>query len=102
MHVVRPHGLTLEEVGYPADELLAARNKEARNMRTLPGGAGCCLTPSSLRRVPGGQSPAADACASPRRRIWRNANSARSSPVVKTAVSFVVTFLPLVKPAIVK
>ncbi|MFI7338654.1 tRNA pseudouridine(38-40) synthase TruA [Streptomyces sp. NPDC050085] len=41
VHVVRPHGLTLEEVGYPADELLAARNKEARNKRTLPG-AGCC------------------------------------------------------------
>ncbi|MEV0489255.1 tRNA pseudouridine(38-40) synthase TruA [Streptomyces atratus] len=41
VHVVRPHGLTLEEVAYPADELLAARNKQARNMRTLPGG-GCC------------------------------------------------------------
>lgn len=41
VHVVRPHGLTLEEVGYPADELLAARNKEARNRRTLPGAA-CC------------------------------------------------------------
>ncbi|MFJ1806725.1 MULTISPECIES: tRNA pseudouridine(38-40) synthase TruA [unclassified Streptomyces] len=41
VHVVRPHGLTLEEVGYPADELLAARNKEARNRRTLPG-SGCC------------------------------------------------------------
>lgn len=41
VHVVRPHGLTLEEVGYPADELLGARNKEARNKRTLPG-AGCC------------------------------------------------------------
>lgn len=41
VHVVRPHGLTLEEVGYPADELLAARNLEARNKRTLPGG-GCC------------------------------------------------------------
>ncbi|WP_314224736.1 tRNA pseudouridine(38-40) synthase TruA [Streptomyces zaehneri] len=41
VHVVRPHGLTLEEVGYPTDELLAARNKEARNRRTLPG-AGCC------------------------------------------------------------
>lgn len=41
VHVVRPHGLTLEEVGYPADELLAARNKEARNKRTLPG-QGCC------------------------------------------------------------
>ncbi|MEV7343106.1 tRNA pseudouridine(38-40) synthase TruA [Streptomyces sp. NPDC093544] len=41
VHVVRPHGLTLEEVGYPADELLAARSKEARNKRTLPS-AGCC------------------------------------------------------------
>ncbi|MER6305225.1 tRNA pseudouridine(38-40) synthase TruA [Streptomyces sp. NPDC001657] len=41
VHVVRPHGLTLEEVGYPADELLAARNKEARNKRALPAG-GCC------------------------------------------------------------
>jgi tRNA pseudouridine38-40 synthase len=40
VHVVRPHGLTLEEVGYPADELLAARNREARNKRSLPG-AGC-------------------------------------------------------------
>jgi tRNA pseudouridine38-40 synthase len=43
VHVVRPHGLTLEEVGYPADELLAARNKEARNRRSLPGlSTGCC------------------------------------------------------------
>ncbi|MGW1063128.1 tRNA pseudouridine(38-40) synthase TruA [Streptomyces aureus] len=41
VHVVRPHGLTLEEVGYPADELLVARNKEARNKRTLPGTGGC-------------------------------------------------------------
>ncbi|AYN39882.1 tRNA pseudouridine(38-40) synthase TruA [Streptomyces dangxiongensis] len=41
VHVVRPHGLTLEEVGYPADELLAARNKEARNKRSLPGTRGC-------------------------------------------------------------
>jgi tRNA pseudouridine38-40 synthase len=41
VHVVRPHGLTLEEVGYPPDELLAARNKEARNKRTLPP-SGCC------------------------------------------------------------
>ncbi|HEY5832793.1 tRNA pseudouridine(38-40) synthase TruA [Streptomyces sp.] len=37
VNVVRPHGLTLEEVGYPADGLLAARNREARNRRTLPG-----------------------------------------------------------------
>ncbi|MFV2118704.1 tRNA pseudouridine(38-40) synthase TruA [Streptomyces sp. Act-28] len=44
VHVVRPHGLTLEEVGYPADELLAARNREARNKRSLPvgGRGGCC------------------------------------------------------------
>ncbi|GAA2567176.1 MULTISPECIES: tRNA pseudouridine(38-40) synthase TruA [Streptomyces] len=41
VHVVRPHGLTLEEVGYPADGLLAARSKEARNRRSLPV-AGCC------------------------------------------------------------
>jgi tRNA pseudouridine38-40 synthase len=40
VNVVRPHGLTLEEVGYPADELLAARNREARNKRTLPGCVG--------------------------------------------------------------
>ncbi|WP_443042943.1 tRNA pseudouridine(38-40) synthase TruA [Streptomyces sp. NBC_00370] len=46
VHVVRPHGLTLEEVGYPADELLLSRSREARNKRTLPGvsggGDGCC------------------------------------------------------------
>ncbi|MDJ0465246.1 tRNA pseudouridine(38-40) synthase TruA [Streptomyces sp. H27-C3] len=42
VHVVRPHGLTLEEVGYPADELLAARSREARNMRSLPDGSGGC------------------------------------------------------------
>ncbi|MEU0971233.1 tRNA pseudouridine(38-40) synthase TruA [Streptomyces sp. NPDC005917] len=42
VHVVRPHGLTLEEVGYPADELLAARNKEARNKRSLPLQGACC------------------------------------------------------------
>lgn len=39
VHVVRPHGLTLEEVGYPADGELAARNLAARNKRTLPGAA---------------------------------------------------------------
>ncbi|WP_314172203.1 tRNA pseudouridine(38-40) synthase TruA [Streptomyces winkii] len=47
VHVVRPHGLTLEEVGYPPDDELAARNLAARNRRSLPaaGGAaatGCC------------------------------------------------------------
>ncbi|MGP4113205.1 tRNA pseudouridine(38-40) synthase TruA [Streptomyces sp. 4N509B] len=35
VHVVRPHGLTLEEVGYPPEDRLAARNREARQMRTL-------------------------------------------------------------------
>nr|WP_206441090.1 tRNA pseudouridine(38-40) synthase TruA [Streptomyces boncukensis] len=42
VHVVRPHGLTLEEVGYPDEAELAARNRAARNRRTLPGGPGCC------------------------------------------------------------
>ncbi|WP_129841855.1 tRNA pseudouridine(38-40) synthase TruA [Streptomyces sp. RFCAC02] len=37
VHVVRPHGLTLEAVGYPPDDRLAARNREARNLRTLVG-----------------------------------------------------------------
>ncbi|OEV03492.1 tRNA pseudouridine(38-40) synthase TruA [Streptomyces oceani] len=36
VQVVRPHGLTLEEVGYPADDELAARNLASRNRRTLP------------------------------------------------------------------
>ncbi|GLY27719.1 tRNA pseudouridine synthase A [Kineosporia sp. NBRC 101731] len=34
--VVPPHGLVLEEVGYPADDELAARAKESRAVRTLP------------------------------------------------------------------
>ncbi|MBM9504754.1 tRNA pseudouridine(38-40) synthase TruA [Actinacidiphila acididurans] len=37
VNVVRPHGLTLEEVGYPPDDQLAARNLASRNLRTLPG-----------------------------------------------------------------
>ncbi|MDR3032419.1 MAG: tRNA pseudouridine(38-40) synthase TruA, partial [Kitasatospora sp.] len=35
VNVIRPHGLTLEEVGYPADELLAERNRISRRLRTL-------------------------------------------------------------------
>ena len=35
VNVVRPWGLTLEEVGYPADADLAARNREARSLRVL-------------------------------------------------------------------
>jgi tRNA pseudouridine38-40 synthase len=35
VNVVRPYGLTLEEVGYPADELLAERNRAARRLRVL-------------------------------------------------------------------
>jgi tRNA pseudouridine38-40 synthase len=34
--VVHPHGLTLEEVGYPADAELAARAAATRRVRTLP------------------------------------------------------------------
>ncbi len=34
--VVRPHGLTLEEVGYPEDGLLAERARLSRAVRTLP------------------------------------------------------------------
>ena len=37
VNVVRPYGLTLEEVGYPADELLAERNRAARRLRVLGG-----------------------------------------------------------------
>ncbi|MBK3575261.1 tRNA pseudouridine(38-40) synthase TruA [Streptomyces sp. MBT65] len=33
VHVVRPHGLTLEEVAYPADALLAERQTQARRVR---------------------------------------------------------------------
>ncbi len=33
--VVQAHGLTLEEVGYPADDELAARARESRAVRTL-------------------------------------------------------------------
>ncbi|MFW6695631.1 tRNA pseudouridine(38-40) synthase TruA [Streptomyces sp. MAR4 CNX-425] len=35
VQVVRPHGLTLEEVGYPAEAELAARNRASRRVRTL-------------------------------------------------------------------
>ena len=37
--VVQAHGLTLEEVGYPADEELSAQAERARVVRTLPGPA---------------------------------------------------------------
>ncbi|MEU9132081.1 tRNA pseudouridine(38-40) synthase TruA [Kitasatospora sp. NPDC048540] len=40
VNVIRPYGLTLEEVGYPADDRLAERNRAARRMRTLPGTEG--------------------------------------------------------------
>ncbi|MFJ1703123.1 tRNA pseudouridine(38-40) synthase TruA [Kitasatospora sp. NPDC088346] len=40
VNVIRPYGLTLEEVGYPADDQLAERNRAARRMRTLPGTEG--------------------------------------------------------------
>jgi tRNA pseudouridine38-40 synthase len=34
--VVHPHGLTLEQVGYPADDELAVQAERARALRTLP------------------------------------------------------------------
>ena len=37
--VAGPHGLCLEEVGYPADAELAARATAARNLRTSPAAA---------------------------------------------------------------
>jgi tRNA pseudouridine38-40 synthase len=40
VNVVRPHGLTLEEVAYPPDAELAARVAESRRRRTLPGVCG--------------------------------------------------------------
>ncbi|BFV58813.1 tRNA pseudouridine(38-40) synthase TruA [Kitasatospora sp. CMC57] len=40
VNVIRPHGLTLEEVGYPADDQLAERNRISRRLRTLPGAVG--------------------------------------------------------------
>jgi tRNA pseudouridine38-40 synthase len=36
--VVHAHGLTLEQVGYPADDQLAARAEASRTRRVLPGG----------------------------------------------------------------
>ncbi|MFC4563534.1 tRNA pseudouridine(38-40) synthase TruA [Nocardiopsis mangrovi] len=37
VHVVPPHGLTLEEIRYPAETGLAARATATRRVRTLPG-----------------------------------------------------------------
>jgi tRNA pseudouridine38-40 synthase len=34
--------LSLVAVDYPADDELAARNAETREMRVAPGGEGCC------------------------------------------------------------
>ncbi len=42
VHVVRPHGLTLEEVAYPPAGQLEARNRASRTKRTLPPLPGCC------------------------------------------------------------
>jgi tRNA pseudouridine38-40 synthase len=36
VHVVAPHGLTMEEVGYPSDEVLAERARAARALRHVP------------------------------------------------------------------
>jgi tRNA pseudouridine38-40 synthase len=40
VRVVRPHGLTLEEVGYPAESELGERARASRTMRTLTPPAG--------------------------------------------------------------
>jgi tRNA pseudouridine38-40 synthase len=49
VHVVPPHGLTLEEIRYPPDELLAARAEQARAVRS--GGAqGDRLLPPATRQ----------------------------------------------------
>ncbi|QPP06982.1 tRNA pseudouridine(38-40) synthase TruA [Streptomyces bathyalis] len=56
VHVVRPHGLTLEEVGYPPDEELAARNLAARTRRSLPAGG------TSPAAAGGGAAAAASCC----------------------------------------
>jgi tRNA pseudouridine38-40 synthase len=36
VHVVAPHGLTLEEIRYPDDAALASRAAATRRLRTLP------------------------------------------------------------------
>ena len=36
VHVMRPEGLCLEEVGYPPDAELAQRAAQARELRELP------------------------------------------------------------------
>jgi tRNA pseudouridine38-40 synthase len=41
VRVVGPHGLCLEEVGYPPPAELAARAAEARNVRVSPSASGC-------------------------------------------------------------
>jgi tRNA pseudouridine38-40 synthase len=41
VRVVAPHGLCLEEVGYPPPAELAARAAEARNLRVYPTASGC-------------------------------------------------------------
>jgi tRNA pseudouridine38-40 synthase len=41
VRVVAPHGLCLEEVGYPPPAELAARAVETRNLRVYPSASGC-------------------------------------------------------------
>ena len=41
VRVVAPHGLCLEEVGYPLPAELAARAAETRNVRAYPSASGC-------------------------------------------------------------
>ena len=56
--VVGPHGLCLEEVGYPADAELAARAARARNMRTAPAASGRAVPgPAPGSTIPGPALP---------------------------------------------
>lgn len=47
VRVARPHGLTLEEVGYPAEAELASRARASRTMRTLSTPTGTATDPAA-------------------------------------------------------
>jgi len=55
--VVAPHGLCLEEVGYPADAGLAACAAATRNLRTVPAPSGPAA-PSPATSDPPASGPA--------------------------------------------
>jgi tRNA pseudouridine38-40 synthase len=58
--VAGPHGLCLEEVGYPADAELAARAATARNLRPAPAASGLAVPgPPPGSTIPGPVPPGA-------------------------------------------